>query len=128
MADYYPLITKAVAGLVSDASRESRRDIYERARAALLGQLRTINPPFTEAEITRERLALEEAIRRAEGDAVKRARDTRVPTLSDLATDADDLGVANPSSLDEISVEVPSMNIAWAASGRLTGVWRCTWQ
>ena len=128
MADYYPLINKAVAGLVSDASGESRRDIYERARAALLGQLRTINPPFTEAEITRERLALEEAIRRAEGDAVKRARDTRVPTLSDLATDADDLGVANPSSLDEISVEVPSMNIAWAASGRLTGVWRCTWQ
>ena len=128
MADYYPLITKAVAGLVSDASGESRQDIYEQARAALLGQLRTINPPFTEAEITRERLALEEAIRRAEGDAVKRARDTRVPILSDLATDADDLGVANPSSLDEISVEVPSMNIAWAASGRLTGVWRCTWQ
>ena len=99
MADYYPLITKAVAGLDPDAPGESRRALYERARAALLAQLRTINPPFTEAEITRERLALEEAVRRVEGEAAQRARDARVPTFrdlvptfSDLVTDADDLG------------------------------------
>ncbi len=128
MADYYPLITEAVAGLNSDAPSESRRAIYQRARAALLAELRTINPPFTEAEIKRERLALEEAIRRAEGEVLQRARDARVPTFGDLATDAGNLGAVNPSSLNEIRVEVPSMTVTWAASGRLTRVWRCTWR
>ena len=76
MADYYQLITKAVAGLDPDASGESRWALYERARAALLAELRTINPPFTEAEITRERLALEEAVRRAQAFGVPRQRQT----------------------------------------------------
>jgi hypothetical protein len=114
MADYYPLITKAVAGLDPDAPGESRRALYERARAALLAQLRTINPPFTEAEITRERLALEEAVRRVEGEAAQRARGARVPTFSDLVTDADDLG------------KVPSMIVTGGATGRLTRIWRCS--
>src|SRR6266852_8340641 len=92
MADYYPLLTKAVAGLDPDSPGESRRLVYERARAALLAQLRTVNPPFTEAEIKRERLALEEAVRRVEREAARRARDARVPTFSDLTTDADDRG------------------------------------
>jgi hypothetical protein len=30
VADYYPLITKAVAGLDPDAPRKSRRALYER--------------------------------------------------------------------------------------------------
>jgi hypothetical protein len=128
MADYYSLITRAVAGLDPDEPGESRRALYKRARAALLAQLRTINPPFTEAEIRREQLALEEAVRRVEGEAAQRARDTRAPTFSDLATDADDLGMANPSSLNEISVEVPSMIITGGATGRLTRIWRCTWR
>src|SRR5208282_2711962 len=92
MTDYYPLISKAVAGLDPDAPGESRRVLYERARAALLAQLRTIKPPFTEAEITRERLALEEAVRRVEGEASKRPRDPRA--RSDLVADADDLDKA----------------------------------
>src|ERR1700687_1779341 len=84
MPSYYSLIAKAVAGLDPDAPGESRQALYERASAALLAQLRTINPPFTEAEITRERLALEEAVRKVEGEAAQRARDARVPTFSDL--------------------------------------------
>ena len=134
MADYYPLITKAVAGLDPDAPGESRRALYERARAALLAQLRSIDPPFTEAEITRERLALEEAVRRVEGEVAQRTRDANVPSFcdhvptSDLVTDADDLGMASLSSLNEISVEVPSMIVTCAASGRMTPIWRCTWR
>jgi hypothetical protein len=103
MADHYPLIAKAVAGLDPDASGESRRTVYERARAALLAQLQTLNPPFTEAEITREQLALEEAVNKVEGEASQRARDAlvnsfrdRVRTLSDLVTDAGDLGKQQP--------------------------------
>src|SRR4051794_21096155 len=75
MADYYPLVAKAIAGLERNTG-EGRRALYERARSALLAQLRGMNdPPLTEAEITRERLALEEAIRKVEAEAARRPRD-----------------------------------------------------
>ncbi|MGA8989096.1 MAG: hypothetical protein WB500_01690, partial [Rhodoplanes sp.] len=73
MANYYPLIAKAVAGLEKNTG-EARRTLYERARNALVTQLRSVNPPLSESDITRERLALEEAIRKVEADAARRAR------------------------------------------------------
>ncbi len=75
MADYYPLIARAVAGLDPNAPGESRRALYERARAALIAQLRSVEPPLSESEITRERLSLEEAVRKVESEAAQRARD-----------------------------------------------------
>ncbi|MCD0421985.1 hypothetical protein LOC51_32640 [Rubrivivax sp. JA1024] len=75
MADYYPLIARAIASLDPNAPGEQRRAIYERARAALIAQLRGVQPPLTESEITRERLALEEAVRKVESEAAHRARD-----------------------------------------------------
>jgi hypothetical protein len=73
MADYHPLIARAVEGLANNTA-DARRTLYERARAALVAQLRGIDPPLSEAEITRERLALEDAIRRVEAEAVRKAR------------------------------------------------------
>ncbi len=73
MANYYPLIAKAVAGLEKN-SGEARRMLYERARNALVTQLRSVTPALSESDITRERLALEEAIRKVEADAARRAR------------------------------------------------------
>ncbi|MGV3633674.1 MAG: hypothetical protein ACO1NY_04945 [Pseudorhodoplanes sp.] len=73
MADYYPLIQRAIAGLDKNTG-EARRALYERARTALVAQLRGVNPPLPEAEITRERLALEEAIRKVEAEAARRTR------------------------------------------------------
>src|SRR5271168_1837165 len=73
MADYHPLIARAVDGL-GTSTGEARRALYERARAALVAQLRTIDPPLSEADITRERLALEDAIRKVEAEAVRKAR------------------------------------------------------
>jgi hypothetical protein len=70
MADYYPLIARAVAGLEKNIG-EGRRALYERARTALLEQLRGVTPTLSETDITRERLALEEAIRKVEADAVR---------------------------------------------------------
>jgi hypothetical protein len=75
MADYYPLIARAIAGLDPSAPGESRRALYVRAREALIGQLRSVQPPLSEAEITRERLSLEEAVRKVESEAAQRARD-----------------------------------------------------
>src|SRR5216684_1700843 len=79
MADYYPLIARAIAGLDPSAPGESRRALYERARAALIAQLRSVEPPLSESEITRERLSLEEAVRKVESEAAQRTRDAVRP-------------------------------------------------
>src|SRR6478752_3998675 len=75
MADYYPLIARAIAALDPNAPGESRRALYERARTALIAQLRSVQPPLSESEITRERLSLEEAVRKVESEAAQRARE-----------------------------------------------------
>jgi hypothetical protein len=71
MADYYPLIARAVAGLDKN-SGDARRALYERARTALVAQLRSVNPPLSENDVTRERLALEESIRKVEAEAARK--------------------------------------------------------
>jgi hypothetical protein len=75
MADYYPLIARAVAGLEKN-SGENRRALYERARAALLAQLRGLTPALDESDITRERLALEESIRKVEAESARKFVET----------------------------------------------------
>ena len=65
MADYYPLLARAISALPEN-NGEARRTVYERARSALLAQLRGADPPLPDEEVTRERLALEEAVRRVE--------------------------------------------------------------
>src|SRR5207342_2831510 len=79
MADYYPLIARAIAGLDPNAPGESSRALYERARTALIAQLRSVQPPLSESEITRERLSLEEAVRKVESEAAQRAREASRP-------------------------------------------------
>src|SRR3954463_13740059 len=84
MADYHPLIARAVAGLDKN-SGENRRALYERARVALVGQLRGVVPALDESEITRERLSLEEAIRKVEAEAARQARETIRPNIAKRA-------------------------------------------
>jgi hypothetical protein len=73
MADYYPLISRAVAGLENNTG-DARRVLYERARAALVAQLRGVTPALDESDVTRERLALEEAIRKVEAEAARKPK------------------------------------------------------
>ena len=54
---------------------EARRALYERARNALVAQLRSNQPALFEAQITKERLALEEAIRKVEAEATRKSHD-----------------------------------------------------
>jgi hypothetical protein len=65
MADYYSLISRAIAALPQQTP-DSRQAVYERARKALFNQLRGIQPPVAEADIAAEGRALEEAIARLE--------------------------------------------------------------
>jgi hypothetical protein len=67
MADYYPLIARAVEGL-PEQTPDKRHAVYERARTALIAQLRTLDPPLSEAEIQQEGRSLDEAIARVEAD------------------------------------------------------------
>ncbi|HVB88604.1 MAG TPA: hypothetical protein VND97_00235 [Beijerinckiaceae bacterium] len=67
MAEYYPLLARAVSAL-SNADVESRTAVYDRARKALLAQLRAHDPPIEAEDIERESRALEEAISRLEAE------------------------------------------------------------
>ncbi|ANW04168.1 hypothetical protein [Bradyrhizobium icense] len=95
MADYYPLIARAIAGLDPNAPGESRRALYERARTALIAQLRSVQPPLSESEITRERLSLEEAVRKVESEAAQRAREASRPGAGGAARGGDAFRRAN---------------------------------
>ena len=62
MADYHSLLMRAVANLPNAGTPATRGAIYERARKALLEQLRSLRPPLPESDITREETALDAAI------------------------------------------------------------------
>lgn len=65
MADYYPLLAKAIAALPK-STPQTRGAIYERAKKALLGQLNAMQPPPPHGAIEREAQALDEAVARLE--------------------------------------------------------------
>src|SRR6202453_770065 len=62
MADYHSLLMRAVANLPNAGTSATRGAIYERARKALVEQLRSLRPPLPESDITREETALDAAI------------------------------------------------------------------
>jgi hypothetical protein len=142
MADYHPLIVRAVEGL-ENSTGEARRALYERARAALVSQLRSIEPALSEADITRERLALEDAIRKVEAESVRKARSERPappprstpsralvqpaapiaprrdrpsPALSATSTPRPELGQPAPPRSEPLPLQMPSGVVADDAS------------
>ena len=76
MTDYHRLIARAVNGL-DMSTAEARQAVYERARKALVAQLRFNQPALSKADIAKERLVLEEAIRKVEAEAARKSRDAR---------------------------------------------------
>src|SRR3954447_15974594 len=133
MADYYPLISRAVAGLEKNTG-ETRRAVYERARAALLAQLRGVTPALNESDITRERLALEESIRKVEAESARQfveasrqsraARIRPVEPRSTILRQSDDAaagrtGTAEPGAPPRRYVSRPSQPPQDAPSGDL---------
>ncbi|BCP54920.1 hypothetical protein K32_35370 [Kaistia sp. 32K] len=85
MTDYYAVLKKAVSGFDSE-SGDARRSVYDKARTALIAQLKSIDPPLTTSEISRQRLELEEAIRKVEREAsVARAAPVRISAAAAVA-------------------------------------------
>src|SRR5690606_24871886 len=68
MADYKELLRRAIAALPEN-NGSARRAVYDKARSALVGQLRAIQPPLPAREITQHRLQLEDCIRQVEQEA-----------------------------------------------------------
>jgi hypothetical protein len=71
MTDYYPVISRAVAALTENTVN-SRRALYDRARAAQTAQLRRLDPPLDTKNFDRQCLALENAINRIEQEITDR--------------------------------------------------------
>ncbi|WP_319412973.1 hypothetical protein [uncultured Cohaesibacter sp.] len=67
MADYYAILKRAVEA-VPTQNREQRQTIYDKARKALLTKLQNMDPPLPPADISKQRMALEEAVRAVERD------------------------------------------------------------
>ena len=67
---YDRLIARAVRGL-DRSTAEARQAVYEQARKALVAQLRFNQPALSNVHITKERLVLEEAIRKVETEAAR---------------------------------------------------------
>ena len=69
MADYYPLLARAVAAL-NPNTKEQRQALYDRARNTLIEKLR--DSTFSQADQKAESEALEAAIQRVEMEAMRR--------------------------------------------------------
>jgi len=87
MADYKELLRRAIA-VLPENNGAARRAVYEKARTALVGQLRAIDPPLPAREITQHRLQLEDCIRQVEREAseaviadLKQQEDTPAPRV-----------------------------------------------
>jgi hypothetical protein len=70
MTDYYPLMASVVAALEPNTA-EARRQLYDSARVGFPNYLGNLDPPLSDSDVTRERTALEEVIRRLEAEQMK---------------------------------------------------------
>ncbi len=58
MADYYPVLARAVSSLPNNTA-QARRELYDRARTIVIDQLRQRDPDEMTPETARERAALD---------------------------------------------------------------------
>lgn len=72
MAEYHAVLKRAISSL-PDNSGAARRAVYQRARAALVSQLKSYDPPLSPSQVTAEQLQLEDAIRKVEAEAAREA-------------------------------------------------------
>jgi lipoprotein-anchoring transpeptidase ErfK/SrfK len=82
MADYFSVLQGAVGELDINTAA-ARRDIYDRARTALLGRLRSVEPQLPEPVIESELGSLNEAIERVETEHLaSRGRFSRAASMA----------------------------------------------
>jgi hypothetical protein len=108
MADYYSIIAKAV-GALDGNTKDARRGLYERARAALVAEMGAADPALNQSDILIARMSLEEAIGKVEAEA-RRDRSAHRPIAargrgeapSDYSSDDTDSGQGRDNWLSEL--------------------------
>ncbi|MEM1287071.1 MAG: hypothetical protein AAGH60_01835 [Pseudomonadota bacterium] len=112
MADFDAILRKAL-GSRPDATGEERRKIYERARQALIRQLTNFEPPLPPEDISRQRLALEAAIRKVE--ATVASNGGRLPGTEGDGTAEPDVAAAVPTASSAATSPQPVPAVSAAA-------------
>jgi hypothetical protein len=112
MADYYSLISDAIAAL-DDKSGEGRHVFYGRARTTFVVHLRKAAPPLPETLIEQERLALEDAITEVEADATPDDATWLVPN-----------GLQTQSDHTEDDIHSAELEASWAQIDAKVRMWR----
>jgi hypothetical protein len=103
MPDLYAILTKAIHGLDPN-TKEARRRLYERARAALVAETRGLQQP--EADFLEVLGSLEEAIQKLEAEAEAQAeRERRIRNL--VASTSDTLPPGNTVKAPPRPARVP---------------------
>ena len=102
MADYYVLISNGIRALDKKTS-EARREYYGRARAILTDYCRKADPPLSETFIANERRTLEDAISKAEADAITSDGTLSIPN-----------GLPTQSDHSDEHVRSAALEVAWA--------------
>ena len=114
MADYYSLLAKALANLPNKSLPSARRAIYDRARKALIGQLRTLEPALAETDVKREETALDAAIQRLEtqfaSPAAAPAKPAPEPAAKPPSQPASTPAPAAPAALEGSDAEARSLS------------------
>jgi hypothetical protein len=71
MADYYSILAQAV-GVLDPNTADTRGQLYNRARSAMISKLEDAMPPFSGADIAAAKIAFESAVAKVEAEAVLR--------------------------------------------------------
>jgi hypothetical protein len=74
MADFYSVVAGGV-GALDRNTRRARRQLYERARTALLSKMHAADPPISKSAIMAAQMCLEAAIEKVEAEARRDQRD-----------------------------------------------------
>lgn len=115
MADYKELLRRAISALPEN-NGAARRAVYEKARSALVGQLRAIQPPLPAREITQHRLQLEDCIRQVEQEAseavINLGRDSLFSGRSAPSTPAESVEPKPQAPEPEAPVPPPAAPVA----------------
>ena len=118
MNDYYPLIARAVERL-DRSTGEARRAVYERARKAV-AQLRSNQPALLDADITKERIALEVAILKVEAEA---ERNSRTETGAEPRSAAPSEGMPDGDKIQRSWLKYLHLYVASAAKSALVNLY-----
>jgi hypothetical protein len=94
-ADYCSVMAKA-ASMLGQSTADARHRVYERARSAVLAEMKRAYPPLDQSDIVAAQMCLEAAIKEIEADALRSQRaQTALHMTSTVSSRSEVLGPAN---------------------------------